>query len=118
MKDIRILFNKKYGPLEKSIGIFGKYGSDINTIEGKISGINLIKKMGYSFAERSFITITGEGIFIKKNNKIKKCEYLTKKVRRWVMSSRESLWDFSRCLASIPLYALFVLTDDRSSSEN
>ena len=74
-------------------------------------------KLGKLFAKEDFIAITGEGIFFKKNKIINKCKILTKKIKREVIDSPEHLWDFSRCLASIPTLALFLLTPERSSSQ-
>jgi len=117
MQEIRELFSERYGSFENSIGVFGRYNSTIQTAEGDIDGESLITKLGEAFAKEGFISITGKGIFFKKGKTVTRCEFLQSKVNEKCLSSKESLWDFSRCLAAIPSYALFLLTPERSSSQ-
>jgi hypothetical protein len=116
--ETRELFKKKYGSFDEAIGIFGRYRATILTKErSEFNGGDLIIELANLFAKENIVVITGKGIFTNKEGEIKKCDLFNKDVSEIVSSSHESEKDFSRCLASIPPYAVFLLTSDRSTSQ-
>lgn len=117
MLEARELFKKKYGSFDEAIGIFGRYSTTIPIKERNLTGEEIIILLAGLFAKENIVVITGKGIFINEGGEIKKCNLFNEDVNKMVASSQESERDFSRCLASIPPYAVFLLTSDRSTSQ-